>query len=96
MPTEQTPEFEKAVKESHNLKSKPDNSELLELYGLFKQGTQDPPFDESKTPSMFDLKEKIKRSAWQKVHEAGVEPEDAQKRYVEAMNKLKVKYGLKG
>ncbi|KAG4414382.1 hypothetical protein IFR04_012482 [Cadophora malorum] len=91
----QTPEFKQAVKESHRLKSKPTDAELLEIYSLFRQGTQDPPFDESKAPGMFNLKEKIKREAWQKIHEQGVNFEEAQKRYVEAVNKLKEKYGLK-
>ncbi len=29
---------------------------LFQLYGLFKQGTQDPPIDQSEKPGMFDLK----------------------------------------
>lgn len=29
---------------------------MLQLYGLFKQGTQDPPFEETKAPGMFELK----------------------------------------
>lgn len=75
--TPKTPAFEKAVKDSRNLKAKPDNDELLEvsfptpgfqlgqptadvslstqLYSLFKQGTQDPPFAEAPKPGMFDL-----------------------------------------
>jgi len=84
----QTPEFKQAVKESHRLKSKPTDAELLEvhlplisppppppppkktrllsdilpnfqIYSLFRQGTQDPPFDESKAPGMFNLKVRI-------------------------------------
>ena len=31
--------FEKAAEEVKNLKSKPTDSELLQLYGLYKQGT---------------------------------------------------------
>ncbi|KAL8867147.1 MAG: hypothetical protein Q9174_005846, partial [Haloplaca sp. 1 TL-2023] len=53
--TPKSPAFEKAVKESRNLKAKPDQDELLELYSLFKQGTQDPPFAEATQPGMFDL-----------------------------------------
>ncbi len=29
---------------------------LVQLYGLFKQGTQDPPFDQTKAPGMFEIK----------------------------------------
>ncbi|KAI4249044.1 MAG: hypothetical protein L6R42_009096, partial [Xanthoria sp. 1 TBL-2021] len=53
--TPKTPAFEKAVKDSRNLKAKPDNDELLELYSLFKQGSQDPSFAEATKPGMFDL-----------------------------------------
>ena len=28
----------------------------IQLYALFKQGTQDPPIEESKAPGMFELK----------------------------------------
>ena len=28
----------------------------VQLYGLFKQGTQDPPIESSDKPGMFDLK----------------------------------------
>ncbi|KXL49378.1 hypothetical protein M433DRAFT_5591 [Acidomyces richmondensis BFW] len=96
MPAQQSDEFKKAVEESRKLKAKPTDSELLELYGLFKQGTQDPPFEESKVPGMFELKEKAKRGAWQKLVDAKVTPQDAQKRYVTLVNELKDKYGYEG
>lgn len=96
MPAQQSAEFKKAVGDSRKLKAKPTDSELLELYGLFKQGTQDPPFEESKAPGMFELKEKAKRGAWQKLVDAKVTPEDAQERYVKLVNDLKVKYGFEG
>lgn len=40
--------------------------------------------------------EKAKRSAWQKIVDEGVTPEDAQKRYVTLMASLKDKYGFSG
>ncbi|KAI4722261.1 hypothetical protein E4T48_01412 [Aureobasidium sp. EXF-10727] len=52
----QTAEFKKAVEDSRKLKAKPSDDELLQLYGLFKQGTQDPPIESSDKPGMFDLK----------------------------------------
>ena len=36
----------------------------LQLYGLFKQGTQDPPFADTKAPGMFELK--VRSSAQEK------------------------------
>ncbi|KAI4131530.1 MAG: hypothetical protein LQ338_001164 [Usnochroma carphineum] len=95
-PAKQTPAFEKAIKDSRNLKAKPDNDELLELYSLFKQGTQDPPFAEAPKPGMFDLTGKAKYNAWQKVADSGMKPEEAQQKYVKLVNSLKEKYGFEG
>ncbi|KAG9995279.1 hypothetical protein KCU78_g18019, partial [Aureobasidium melanogenum] len=66
------------------------------LYGLFKQGTQDPPIESSDKPGMFDLKGKAKRNAWQKLVDEGVTPEDAQKKYVALVESLKKKHGYSG
>ncbi|QIX01178.1 hypothetical protein AMS68_006695 [Peltaster fructicola] len=93
MPATQTTEFTQAVEQSRKLKAKPTDNELLELYGLYKQGTQDPPFEKSEAAGMFDFKGKAKRSAWEKVNQAGTSAEDAQKQYVELVNKLVEKYG---
>ncbi|KAK0364371.1 acyl-CoA-binding protein (ACBP)/diazepam binding inhibitor (DBI)/endozepine (EP) [Friedmanniomyces endolithicus] len=89
----QTAEFKKAVADSRKLKAKPTDTELLELYGLFKQGTQDPPFDQTKAPGMFEIKEKAKRGAWEKLVKDGVTPADAQKKYVALVMSLKAKHG---
>lgn len=40
--------------------------------------------------------EKAKRGAWQKLVDAKVTPQDAQKRYVTLVNELKDKYGYEG
>ncbi|KAK0250093.1 acyl-CoA-binding protein (ACBP)/diazepam binding inhibitor (DBI)/endozepine (EP) [Friedmanniomyces endolithicus] len=68
-------------------------SSLSQLYGLFKQGTQDPPFDQTKAPGMFEIKEKAKRGAWEKLVKDGVTPADAQKKYVALVMKLKALHG---
>ncbi|KAI4228435.1 MAG: hypothetical protein L6R36_001626 [Xanthoria steineri] len=94
--TPKTPAFEKAVKDSRNLKAKPDNDELLELYSLFKQGSQDPPFAEAPKPGMFDLTGKAKYNAWKGVEDEGVSAKDAQEKYVKKVNTLKEKYGFEG
>ncbi|EON68224.1 hypothetical protein W97_07482 [Coniosporium apollinis CBS 100218] len=91
----QSPAFKKAAEEVKNLKATPSQDEMLELYGLYKQGTQDPAFDKATAPGMFDLKGKAKYNAWKKVADAGTKPADAQKQYVEVVNKLKAKHGTK-
>nr|POE87954.1 putative acyl-coa-binding protein [Quercus suber] len=95
-PAAKSAAFEQAVADSRNLKAKPNNDELLELYAFFKQGTNDPPFEKSPVPGMFALTDKAKRGAWQKVHEKGTTPEDAQEQYVSLVNSLKEKYGFEG
>ncbi|KAI9860273.1 MAG: hypothetical protein M1824_003275 [Vezdaea acicularis] len=93
MPADQSPEFKKAVEDSKKLTAKPDNDELLQLYGLYKQGTQDPPFDQTEKPGMFDLKGKAKYTAWKAVFDKGTTAEDAQAEYVELVEKLKEIHG---
>ncbi|KAI9718174.1 MAG: hypothetical protein M1828_006806 [Chrysothrix sp. TS-e1954] len=88
MPTEQSAEFKKAVEEVRNLKDSPSQNELL-------QGCQDPPFEEAKKPGMLDMQGKYKRQEWEKVVKEGVTPEEAQKKYVEFVETLKEKIGLK-
>ncbi|GAB7345099.1 hypothetical protein MBLNU457_3499t1 [Dothideomycetes sp. NU457] len=96
MPAAQSAEFKKAVADSRKLKAKPTNDELLQLYGLFKQGSQDPPFEQTTAPGMFEMKEKAKRAAWQKLVDEKVSPQDAQKRYVHLVESLKKKHGFTG
>ncbi|KLJ07460.1 diazepam-binding inhibitor (GABA receptor modulator, acyl-CoA-binding protein) [Blastomyces silverae] len=93
MAVPKTPEFEAAVEASRKLSTKPSDDDLLELYALFKQGTQDPPFEEAPKPGTFDFKGKFKYNAWKKVADEGLSAEDAQKQYVELIEKLKAKYG---
>ncbi|KAL9044000.1 MAG: hypothetical protein Q9214_002833 [Letrouitia sp. 1 TL-2023] len=94
MPATQSPAFAKAVEESRTLKQKPETQELLDLYALFKQGTQDPPFEQAEKPGMFDLKNKAKYNAWSAIAEQGLSAEEAQERYVKLVESLKEKYGV--
>ncbi|KAI1908811.1 acyl-CoA-binding protein (ACBP)/diazepam binding inhibitor (DBI)/endozepine (EP) [Ophidiomyces ophidiicola] len=88
-----TPEFDAAVEASRKLLAKPSDDELLMLYALFKQGMQDPSFENAPTPGTFDFKGKYKYNEWKKLVDAGVTPEDAQQRYVDLIERLKAKYG---
>ncbi|KIX02170.1 uncharacterized protein Z518_08109 [Rhinocladiella mackenziei CBS 650.93] len=86
-------EFQKAANESRQLKDKPSNDELLELYALFKVANGED-FSKAPPPGMFDLKGKAKHKAWQKEVDAGTSADDAEKRYIELVEKLKEKYGF--
>ncbi|KAI9821208.1 MAG: hypothetical protein M1827_003942 [Pycnora praestabilis] len=93
MPEPQSGDFKVAVGDSRQLKAKPTDDELLQLYAFYKQGTQDPPIDKAENPGMFDLKGKAKKRAWQKVVDDKVTPKASQTKYVELVKKLKTTYG---
>ncbi|KAL1586207.1 hypothetical protein WHR41_05443 [Cladosporium halotolerans] len=90
MPAAQSAEFKKAVEDSRSLTKKPSNDELLEIYALFKQGTQEVKYEDAPKPGMFDMAGKAKYNEWAKVKD--MKPEEAQKKYVEAVKKLVAKY----
>ncbi|KAI0478480.1 putative fatty acid binding protein [Xylariaceae sp. FL0804] len=90
---ELSPEFKKAQEESRQLVSKPENTDLLEIYGLFKIANGDD-ITKAEKPGMFDMKGKFKMSSWQKLVDEGVTPEQAQERYVKKINEMKEKYGF--
>jgi len=78
--------FDKAVKESKELPSKPDNEILLKLYALYKQGTEgdvntDPP------SNPFDFVSKAKYNAWSELK--GKTKAEAMNEYVALVNQLK-------
>ncbi|KAI5307569.1 hypothetical protein KEM55_007961 [Ascosphaera atra] len=87
----QSEEFKKAAAQSSKLKQQPTVEEMLELYAFYKQGCQDPPFNPDNKPGMFDLKAKKKFQAWEAIQT--LDPDEAQKKYVEIVERLKEKYG---
>ncbi|KAI5366526.1 Putative acyl-CoA-binding protein, ACBP [Septoria linicola] len=95
-PATQSAEFKKAVEDSRKLKAKPSNDQLLELYALFKVGTNETEFEKAEKPGVFDPKGKAKYNAWKKEADAGTKPEAAQKKYVELVEKLKNELGFEG
>ncbi|KXS98981.1 hypothetical protein AC578_4997 [Pseudocercospora eumusae] len=88
----ESPEFKKAVEDSRKLKSKPNNDQLLELYAYFKEGRK----EKAEEAGMFDLKGKAKYKAWKEVNEKNLSAEEAQKHYVELVEKLKNELGYEG
>jgi len=78
-------EFEQAVQDVQGLSRRPDNDTLLQLYALYKQGTEGnlaaprPPF--------FDFVGTAKHEAWAALK--GTSREQAQREYVELVARLR-------
>jgi acyl-CoA-binding protein len=77
--------FDKAVTESKELPSRPDNETLLKIYSLYKQATEGD--NNGEQPGMFDFVAKAKYEAWNKLK--GVSKEDAMQQYVDTIEGLK-------
>lgn len=88
MPLEQ--EFQEFAEKVKNLKSKPTNEELLQLYSLYKQATVGDCTGDR--PGIFSPTERAKYDAWKE--REGMPKEDAMKEYIELAKKLIEKYGL--
>ncbi|XP_017385287.1 acyl-CoA-binding domain-containing protein 7 [Cebus imitator] len=83
-------EFDKAAEEVRKLKARPDDGELKDLYGLYKQATIG---DISiGCPGMLDLKGKAKWEAWNL--QKGLSTEDAMSAYISKAKELMEKYGI--
>jgi acyl-CoA-binding protein len=79
-------QFEAAAAASKSLSEKPDNETLLQLYSLYKQGTEGDVNTEAPS-NPFDFVAKAKYEAWQQLK--GKSREDAQKEYVALVARLK-------
>ena len=79
-------QFEEAVAESKTLNEKPSNETLLQLYSLYKQGSEgDVNIEAPSNP--FDFVAKAKYEAWEALK--GKSKEDAMKEYIDLVSKLK-------
>jgi acyl-CoA-binding protein len=78
--------FEKAIADSKTLSAKPDNETLLQLYSLYKQGTEGDVNAEPPT-NPFDFVNKAKHEAWSNLK--GKSKEAAMQEYVDLVTKLK-------
>ncbi|KAL4616622.1 diazepam-binding inhibitor [Arapaima gigas] len=83
-------EFDKAAEEVKQLKAKPADDEMLEIYSLFKQATVGDV--NTARPGMLDFTGKVKWDAWEK--KKGMSKEDAMKAYIAKVEELKAKYGI--
>ena len=77
--------FDKAVIESKQIASRPDNETLLQLYSLYKQATEGD--INSDPPGMFDFVAKAKYDAWTKLK--GTSTDDALHQYIAVVDGLK-------
>jgi len=80
-------QFELAVKEVDELKERPSNETLLQLYSLYKQSTEG---DNRNTPpeNPFDFVSKAKHESWLAL--AGKTTEEAMQEYIALVEKLKI------
>lgn len=83
--------FQKAAEDVKNLKARPTDQELLEIYALFKQATVGD--NNQPKPGMFQLKEKAKHEFWLK--KSGMSQDKAKEAYIKLAADLVKQYGLK-
>ena len=77
-------QFEKASQDVTKLSKAPDNEVKLQLYALFKQGTQGN--CAGARPGMLDFVGRVKYDAWKKLE--GTTQEQAMQQYVDLVKKL--------
>ncbi|XP_060756922.1 acyl-CoA-binding domain-containing protein 7 [Neoarius graeffei] len=83
-------EFEKIATDVKQIKSRPSDQELLDLYGLYKQAVVgDVNID---APGTFDMKGKAKWDAWNS--RKGMSTEDAMTAYITLAKEVINKYGM--
>ncbi len=80
--------FEDAKTSVEQLTQKPDNDELLKLYGLFKQATIGN--NNGSEPGGFDFKAAAKYNAWKNYY--GMSPDEAMSQYIDLANSVIQKY----
>jgi diazepam-binding inhibitor (GABA receptor modulating acyl-CoA-binding protein) len=81
--------FEIAVNIVNNLKKKPSDNELLDVYKYFKQAKYGD--NNSKQPSMFSFKDTAKWKSWESVK--GMDSNTAKQKYIDLSMGLFENYG---
>jgi len=76
--------LEEAVALTKRFTSKPENEDLLKLYGLYKQATEGD--NNTERPGGFDFKAAAKYNAWEKLK--GTPKEEASQKYISLVQKL--------
>ncbi|XP_021517388.1 acyl-CoA-binding domain-containing protein 7 [Meriones unguiculatus] len=83
-------DFDQATQDVRKLKSRPEDEELKELYGLYKQSIVGD--INIACPAMLDLKGKAKWEAWNL--QKGLSKDDAMTAYISKARELIEKYGI--
>lgn len=78
-------QFEQAVADSKTLTERPDNATLLQLYALYKQGSEGDV--QGKRPGFTDMIGRAKWDAWNELK--GTAQNDAMTRYISLIEDLK-------
>ena len=81
-------EFERAASAAKSLPERPEDATMLQLYGLYKQGSAGDVQGEK--PGFFDFVGAAKYEAWEKLR--GTSGESARREYVELVRKLGGKF----
>ncbi|KAK2503910.1 hypothetical protein MC885_017786 [Smutsia gigantea] len=84
-------DFDRAAEDVRKLKTKPDDEELKELYGLYKQSVIGD--IDIECPAMLDLRGKAKWEAWN-LQKGWLSKEDAMSAYISKAKELIEKYGI--
>jgi len=82
-------QFEAAAADVQKLSKRPDNEDMLRLYGLYKQSTAGDATGER--PGAFDFANRAKYDAWAKLK--GTDSKKAMEGYVKLVERLKKTYG---
>ncbi|XP_036929060.1 acyl-CoA-binding domain-containing protein 7 isoform X2 [Acanthopagrus latus] len=86
----QKAEFEKIAEDVKNVKTRPSDQELLDLYGLYKQALVGD--INTDRPGMLDMKGKAKWDAWNS--RKGMSNDDAMSAYITLGKEVISKYGM--
>jgi diazepam-binding inhibitor (GABA receptor modulator, acyl-CoA-binding protein) len=78
-------QFEAAVAGSKSLPERPDNATLLQLYALYKQGSEGDV--DGKRPGFTDMVGRAKWDAWNEIK--GTSTDDAMQQYIDLIESLK-------
>ena len=78
-------QFDAAMADSKNLSERPDNTTLLKIYSLYKQGSTGDNAD--KKPGFGDMVGRAKWDAWNSMK--GTSTDDAMQQYVDLIESLK-------
>ncbi|MCE7057071.1 acyl-CoA-binding protein [Algoriphagus sp. AGSA1] len=76
--------LEEAVALTKKFTDRPNNEELLKLYGLYKQATEGD--NETERPGGFDFKAAAKYNAW--LNQKGLSKEEAAGQYIQLVERL--------